>query len=72
MPPPPPTFNPPPHPTYYKVTYTEPYAFIFESNLLIYWGFFEELNKSDDKIITELSPDIQSEYERLKKAKQLN
>lgn len=71
-PPPPPTFDPMMMPTSHTVTYTEPYAFIFENNLLIYWGFFEELNKSNDKVIIGLAPDIQTEYERLKEAQRLN
>ena len=71
-PPPPPTFDPLMMPTTHTVTYTEPYAFIFENSLLIYWGFFEELNKSDDEQIIELSPKIQTEYERLQKEKKIN
>ena len=71
-PPPPPTFDPIHKPSSSITTYTEPYAFIFEKDLLIYWGFFEELNKSEDEIIMNLSPDIQAEYERQKKLKITN
>lgn len=55
--------------TYHHQTYTEPYAFVFENEKLYYWGFFEELNKCEDKAINELGPKISMEIERRKQLK---
>ena len=63
-PPSPPTIDMPKHHSYTQ-TYTEPYSFVFLDDKLLYWGLFEELNKSEDVAITELAPEISLQYKKL-------
>lgn len=62
-PPPPPNFNTMPRTSYTSVN-TEPYAFIFYEDKLLFWGFFEELNKAENDEINKISTSIQAEYDR--------
>ena len=39
----------------YPVPVTEPYAFVYKHEMLLTWGFIEELRKSEDLLVIKLS-----------------
>jgi len=49
------------------VPVTAEYVFVFEKTGLLYWGFFNELQKEDDQLIQGLTPLIVDEYENQKR-----
>ncbi|MCF7920880.1 MAG: hypothetical protein K9N06_13295 [Candidatus Cloacimonetes bacterium] len=53
----------------YTVPITDDYLFLYKDNKLYFWGFFNELSKSEDEEIQGISQDIIDGFSLAKKAK---
>ena len=51
----------------YESPVTEDYIFLFYDNKLFYWGFLNELGKSEDELIVNLGPKINEKIKQSKK-----